>query len=81
MRHVSVALACLVFMGGCLGSAGKRVPVPVPVGVNVPVGTSTDVNGNKCETYKLRGKDNYGTVCDKSSPLYMNPSAQPYPNH
>lgn len=44
------------------------------------VGASTDANGNRCETYELRDKT-YRTVCDKSSPSYQNPSAQPYPNN
>ena len=42
------------------------------------VGNSSDQNGNRCETYQLRDKT-YKTICDRSSPSYIHPSAEPYP--
>ena len=42
------------------------------------IGDSSDMIGNRCETYELRDKS-YKTICDRSSPSYQNPSAQPYP--
>ena len=44
------------------------------------VGNSSDLNGNRCETYQLRDKS-YQTICDRSSPSYTNPSAEPYPQN
>jgi hypothetical protein len=44
------------------------------------LGDSSSENGDRCETYELQDKT-YKTICDKSSPLYRNPSAQPYPDN
>jgi len=82
----SSLLVCVVMQTGCCGvdiREGKLWPASCKDPSRKQgafIGDSSDGIGNRCETYELRDKT-YKTVCDKSSPSYRNPSAQPYPDN
>lgn len=77
-------LLCIAVVTGCCGMTwGKDGGLLLNTSAKCEaegrfLGSSSDNDGNRCETYELSDKT-YGTTCDKSGPVHRNPSAQPYP--
>ena len=80
MKRWSTASSLLIFAAMLVGCCGIITGDLLLASCKEPrrIGESSDMIGNRCETYELRDKS-YKTICDRSSPSYQNPSAQPYP--